>query len=853
MNPKYLLSIAFTFFISVCNLKAQHATGGNPTNPQGKMIRGQVIGKVLNEKGSAIDFATVILMKPALDSVTKEINYVGYQTATTESNGEFIFDNFQMMPKLKVRISSYGYVNKDVDVPFDPKMISMGVMLVDLGKIQLDLEVQATELDEVKIKAAAPLLKFDGDKRVFDVSQNPISDGGTGIDVLQNVPGVNVDIDGNVTMRNSAPQIYIDGRPTTLTLDQIPANAIEKVEVMTNPSAQFDASGGGAGIINIVLKKNKKMGYNGSLRAGVDSYLGYNGGGDINIREKKFIFSLSLNGRASRGKTTSNVLRDNYLGVDTISTSMSQHDVEKKKGGGFFGVVGLDYLPTNKTSFSIGADLWRGAFKSSAVSNITTDSLLVNTNSFYQRLNTPSRDMLHYGFKFGFKQLFNRQGEELTFDASYNTGDYESGSNFVYNYYATDKNSAIVRQKLQKVVGSGNMYNATFQTDYKVPLSIFKIETGLRAQLRGRLNLNNNYIFMNDDYQLMPNPASNYSNRDNVFAAYLMLSKQYKKFSYQAGLRAESSDYKGKLENTGETFKVRYPISLFPSAFLAYNLTDKQALQLNYSRRVNRPNFFQVVPFIDSMDVFNMTKGNASLKPEFTNSLEVQYVNSFNRKNTLLASVYYKYTDNLITRYIEQGPNGYLINTYINANSSYSTGIELISTNGVKEFLDITTSVNVYNAKINSNAYQSYTSSARWAWYGKLNLVFKLPAQFTIQVAAMYQSKSSLPVSDGERMWGPPMDKVQSTSQGYIDDFWSLDLSIRKTFFDKKLAVNLAVSDVFGSKHYISVSKSDFFYQNYDRLMNPYMIRLNVSWSFGKVDTTLFKRLSKGTGESSAE
>lgn len=815
-------------------------------------IKGRVFGKVVNEKDNAVDFATVLLMRPVVDSITKSINYVGYRTTTTEANGEFSFEEVDMQPKLQVRIASFGYQNKDVSVPFDMKTMSMGSMAVDLGKIQLEAET-TTELESVKIKAATPLLKLEGDKRVFDVSQNPISEGGTGIDVMQNVPGVNVDIDGNVTVRNSSPQIYIDGRPTTLTLDQIPANSIDKVEVMTNPSAQFDASGGGAGIINIILKKNKKIGYNGSLRAGMDSYLGFNGGGDINIRQNKFLFSLSLNGRASKGRTTSDVLRENYSGIDTLSNIMHQYDVDKKKGGGFFGVVGLDYLPTNKTSFSIGADLWRGVFGSYATSSIVTDSVLANSESYYQRLSRPKREMLHYGLKFGFKQLFSRQGEELTFDASYNSGDYSSSNDFTYNYYEAGENSAIIRQKLQKIEGSGGRYNAIFQTDYKVPLKVFKIETGLRAQLQGMSNLNDNFLFLNNEYTLIPNPASNYSNKNNVFAAYFMVSKQYSKFSYQAGLRAESSDYRGKMEKTGDVFKVQYPISLFPSAFLSYTITQKQFLQLNYSRRVNRPSFFQIVPFIDSMDVFNMTKGNPSLKPEFTNSLELQYLNNFTRKNTLIAAVYYKYTNNLITRFIEKESNGYLINTYINANSSYATGIELISTNGIKDFLDITTSVNVYNSKINSSAYQSWTSSARWAWYGKLNLLFKLPAQFTIQLAAMYQSKSSLPVSDGDRMWGPPMDKVQSTSQGYIDDFWALDLSIRKTFFDKKFAINLAVSDIFGTKRYISVSKSDFFYQDYNRLMNPYMIRLNLSWTFGKMDTSIFKRLSKGTGESSVE
>lgn len=850
MKKTQFIALLFTCFLFISNSYSQYPP--MQAGEQQTQLKGRVFGKVLNEKGTAIDFSTVILMRPVLDSTIKEVDYSGYKTATTESNGEFVFEDFVMVPKMKIRVASFGYITQDIDVPFDMQRMSMGVMQVDMGRIPMELE-PSTELENIKIVATTPLMKLDVDKRVFDVSQNPMSDGGTAVDVMKNVPGVNVDIDGNVQVRNSAPQIYIDGRPTTLTLDQIPASSIEKVEVMTNPSARYDASGGGAGIINIVLKKNKKTGYNGSLRAGIDSYLGYNVGGDMNVRQNKLNFSLSLNYHSRRGKTMSDVMRENYRHVDTLDNIMTQKDVNKRDGGGFWGKMGIDYLPTNKTSFSLGATLWRGAFDGHSNSDITTDSVYANNpnNFYYERINESERKMLNFGINLGYKQLFQRVGEELTFDASFNKGDFKTNGLYTSNYHMTDIDSPLAFTTYQKIIGNGNYYNAVFQTDYVVPLSIFKIETGLRAQMRGRGNENNNYRYFGNDYVLLPNPASNYLNTDNVYAAYFMVSEQYKKIGYKVGLRAESSDFRGELSVTGEEFKVQYPISLFPSAFLSYNFTEKQFLQLNYSRRVNRPNFFQIVPFVDSTDVFNMSKGNSGLKPEFTDNIELQYLYNISKKNTLLAAVYYKYTDNLITRYIEQANNGDLINTYINANSSYSTGIELISTNGIKNWLDITTSVNIYNSKINSDEYQSYTSSARWAWYGKLNLMFKLPAQFSVQLTGIYQSKSNVPIIERERMWGP--NPAQSSSQGYLDSYWAVDLSVRKTLLDRKLILSLSVSDIFGSKHYVSVTQSDFFSQNYDRISNPYMIRFNVMWMFGKVDTSLFKRLSKGTGESSME
>lgn len=847
--------LSFLIFSTFCwfNSFAQMPPNGMNTGARPQM-KGHVYGKIVDDKNAIIDYATIVLMRMVPDTINKTVNYVAYKTTATESNGEFLFEDFSVSPKMKIRVASFGFITQDIPLTFDPKNISMGVLQLDLGKIKLEPEV-STELDEVKIVARTPLMKLDVDKRVFDVSQNPISEGGTAIDVMKNVPGVNVDIDGNVQIRNSAPQIFIDGRPTTLTLEQIPADAIESVEVMTNPSARYDASGGGAGILNIVLKKNKKTGYNGNLRAGADSYLGTNIGGDFNYRQNKLNFSVSLNYRSHRGKTSSNVLRENYRTTDSIDNIMTQEEVNKPKGGGFFGRFGVDYLPTNKTSFSLGLDLWRGAFNSAANSTIFTDSVssVNNAYSYYTRDNDAKREMINYGVKFGFKQLFKRVGEELTFDASFNSGGGKTNSLYTSNYYQTDLNSPIDYTAYQKIIGDASSYNAVFQTDYVVPLEIFKIETGLRAQLRGRSNENNNYRNNGSDFYLIPNPASNYSNIDNVFAGYISLSKQYGKFGYKVGIRAESSNYKGKLAETGEEFKVNYPISAFPSVFLSYKLTEKQFVQLNYSRRVNRPNFHQLIPFVDSVDVFNMSRGNAALKPEFTDNIELQYLNNFSKKHTLLASAYFKYTDNLITRYIEQAGNGALINTYINANSSYTSGFEIISTNGIQNWLDITTSVNVYNSKINSDAYESWASSARWAMFAKLNLQFKLPHQFTVQVTGLYQSKTTIPVSDNARMMGPPMLQVQSTSQGYIDQFWALDISIKKMFFNRRLSVNLSVSDIFGSRNYRSISQSEFFYQDYDRLTNPFMVRLNLSWSFGKMDATLFKRLSKGTGESSME
>ncbi len=289
----------------------------------------------------------------------------------------------------------------------------------DLGKIELISD--AKELEAVTVTAVKSLMKLDIDKKVFNVEKNIVSEGGTAVDVMKNVPSVNVDIDGGVTLRNSAPQIFVDGRPTTLTLEQIPANAIESVEVMTNPSAKFDASGGGAGILNIVLKKNKKTGYNGNVRAGVNKYGETNAGVDFNIRQNKINLTGGINVRQANGRSTGTVSRTNI--ADTPVTTINQQSFEQNKGNMLFGKVGLDYFVTNKTTLSLSAIKMQGDMKSNSLLYINTDSLYNagTAASYGQRTTNGQRIFNGQGLVFGMKHLFAKEGEELTADANYFT------------------------------------------------------------------------------------------------------------------------------------------------------------------------------------------------------------------------------------------------------------------------------------------------------------------------------------------------------------------------------------------------------------------------------------------------
>jgi outer membrane receptor protein involved in Fe transport len=822
----------------------------------GANISARLYGKLTDNNGSPIGEATVFLMESKVDSATKKTKQLLYKSAITQANGDFNFEDLPLNKRYTLNISSIGFkafilpvsfFNKSVDGKMQPPTTDK-----DLGNVKLTSDTK--DLQGVTVVSSAPTIKLNADKKVFNVEKNIMSAGGTGLDVMRNVPSVNVDIDGNVTMRNSAPQLLVDGRPTTLTLDQIPADAIESVEVISNPSAKYDASGGGAGILNIILKKNKKTGYNGNVRAGVDKRGAVNGGADFNVHQGKINFNASLFGNQNKSRTTGTTERISQL--TTPQTITDQTNFNKTTGGFIFGKVGVDYFASNRNTFSLSGVKVHGEFNPYETIGITTDSLFASgkISALSNRLTTGTREFNGQGLVFGFKHIFPKKGEALTIDANYFGGKSNNNSLYTTNYISTA--GSINGTDLQTAQGNGKSKNLVIQSDYVLPLSkTAKLETGVRAAIRSRETINNNYLFSDsaNEYLLIPSATSNYTNKDNAYAAYATYSNSIKDFSYNIGLRAESSNYNGTLTNSGVTFKNNYPVSLFPSVFLSQKLNNKQELQLSYSRRINRPNFFQLIPFTDYTDKLNITRGNPNLVPEFTQSLELSYLKTFQHGNTFLGSVYYKHTDNLITRYLSEETDAVsgvpeLINTYINANASYSAGAEVTVINNLTKWWDISTNLNLYNSKVNTDNISTASQDAIWSLFGKFNSNFKLPSNFAIQLTTTYQSKTNLPVNSGGGMGGGPWNQSQSSSQGYIKPSWGIDIAVKKSFLKNNAAsISLSVTDIFKTRITTQYATSDYFTQTYSRLRDPQMVKLNFSYRFGKVDASLFKRKSNAS------
>lgn len=867
---KKIVTLALFSIIAALAL-GQMPFGGFPRNgaAQGQIPSGRFYGKIVDPSNKGIEAVSVVLVGTKMDSATKQPKEAVIGGMLTTNAGDFSIDNVPMMGRYKLRITGIGYKAVEQEVAFQmPNRTSgnadqnamLSALDKDLGNIRL--EVNTEVLANVTVSASKPLLQLGIDRKIFNVEKNIVSAGGSAVDVMKNVPSVNVDIDGNVTLRNASPQIFVDGRPTNLTLEQIPADAIESVEIITNPSAKFDASGGTAGILNIVMKKNKRVGYSGNLRTNVDSRARVGVGGDINVRQNKvnFFASVMYNQRKSigEGSTTRQTL------VPRPNNSM-QEDNSTMTGYFGFARFGIDYFIDNRNTFSITQGFMRGDMKPFSSSSIFTDSTSNSSFDVLQNRFSNSQNIFrNQSTQASFKHIFPKAGHEWTVDATYNKGK-NSNDNFISSDYYDLPGQIFNRSYDQQQIGNGNNENLIIQTDYANPINDkSKFELGARTSLR-TVNSATDYYIVNPNGSKIQVTAQNivYKSVDQVHAAYATYSSKIKNLGYQLGLRAESSNYEGELVNKGQTFNIEFPVSFFPSVFLSQKINDNNDLQLNYSRRVNRPGFWQLFPFVDISDSLNISRGNANLKPEFTNSFELAYSKTFKNRDNFIASVYFKNTNNLITRflapeYVPAYDSVMPVSSFINADKSYVTGLELTGRNKLAKFWDLNTNFNLFTAKIDLDNQPDPDQFV--SYFVKINNSFRLPKNLTLQLSADYQSKIiSAPGGNGGGFGGAGgggrggggggfggggmFGGGMSAAQGFIRPNFGVDAAIRFDFMkENRASLSLNVNDIFRTRLYKAYTASSFFIQDSERRRDPQVFRLNFNWRFGKFDANVFKR-----------
>lgn len=819
-----------------------------------KIARGRVIlGKVM-ELGTnqPMEGASVQLFAVNNLSKGKSNRDSLIDVMLTKPNGDF---SFQKIPFESVRVVISAVGHSDVSVPVRFGSVNeQTTQRKDIGNVMLPRVTQ--QLEGVVVTANPPKMKLGIDKKTFDVAQSLTAKGGTAADVMKTIPAVSVDIDGNVEFRNSTPTIFVDGRPTILTLDQIPSDNIDKIELISNPSAKYDASSGG-GILNIILKKEKRRGLNGIVSASGGTPSLFRSNANINIRQGMVNFFVSGGYNTSGGKTTGESNRinkrdgavQNYF--DQQSENHRQRNFQSLRGG-------FDLFLDNRNTLTISQGYTKGNFGNNQLQQQQFYDL---NHSLYQLGNRTSKsesEFIRNNTQLNFTHKFPTDGEQLDVSLNVNYGKSTSLANITNNYTLPD-NTPVGNPQVVKNDGSNNNNQWTAKADYVKPLSEnSKIEAGVRSYVNNYKSVFGSFSLQNGVFSKLP-LSNNYKYEEQVHAAYFTFTNKIGNFGYQLGLRGEYSRFDGVLIDSAKRFGYVYPAklknlwdALFPSIFLSQKLNDHQEVQLNYSRRVRRPDFWQLNPFIDINDPQNIQQGNPALRPQFRNSYELNFSDNYGKNNNFLATLYYRNTQGDITQYSDTittaqyqqlnnsavDPNA-ILNTYINASSSNNLGMELTLQQNVAPGFNVTPSVSLTYRKVNAKGTSADLSNEGFNWQGKLQVNYKISTgnnssvfnNTSFQMDSKYQSPRVIP--QGRRLAN-----------------YNIDFAIRKDLFkNNRGSVIFGISDLLNkSKNGVIYDTPSFYQESYSR-WQVRTFRVTFSYKFGNANFQLFKKNGGDEGE----
>ena len=746
MKYIFLLFLNFpVFFIANAQIDKEPLPAGDVEVVQ--LASGNTInGKVMDiQSNNGVEAASVQLFAVVQNPLTSGVKDSLIAAMLTKSNGDFSFKNLQLFDSLHVTISAVGYGEYNrvfsFNVPANVSLTASQSLQRDLGNIVLSRENE--RLEAVTIVADRPALRMGIDKKIFDVDKSLTSKGGTAVDIMKNIPSLSVDVDGNVELRNSAPTIFIDGRPTILTLDQIPSDNIDRIELITNPSAKYDASSTG-GIINIILKKNKRSGINGlvSVSGGIPGIFSSNA--NLNLRQGKLNFFVSGNYNSSSSESTGKSFRQNKN--DGVTENyFDQRSINDRKREFTSVRFGMDYFLDNRNTITISQGFVRGRFSGD---EIQTQQFL-NSGKVLERYGDRTSDG-RFQFNRGNSQLifshkFPKDGKEINADVNINYGNVKDNSQILNTFYLTDGNLYDTPNRVRNE-GANDNNQVTAKIDFENPLGEDKkLETGLRSYINNYKSYFNSFSVENNQETKLP-LSNNYKYKEAVHAAYITYTAKLGSIGYQAGLRAEYSKFSGTLIDSARNFGYEYPAqlkniwdALFPSLYLSKKLSETEEVQLNYSRRVRRPDFWQLNPFIDINDPLNIQQGNPELKPEFRNSLEFNYSKTFKNNSNFLGVIYYRNTLGDITRYSDTlskeqfqqlnnaavDPNA-ILNTFINSRTNNRVGLELTLQQKFGKNFDVTPSVSIDYRKVNANVDELNLSNEGVDWEGKITANYKV-------------------------------------------------------------------------------------------------------------------------------
>lgn len=778
-------------------------------------------GKIVDSRTSQpLDFVNVALHKgnetaPATGVVSDE---KGQFELPKVPNGNYT-----------LKISFIGYNTIEMPLKVSDKELNMGM---------IKLIEDSKTLSEVEVVAQGSQMRFEIDKKVFSVDQNIASSGGSATEVLQNIPSIDVDNEGNISLRNSSNvEVWINGKPSGLTaenraqiLQQMPAESIESIEVMTNPSAKFNPEGT-SGIINLVMKKNRKGGYYGSASIGgmwaQNAVPGYTASVNYNYNSGRFDAYINLGYRAMN--FAGGGWSDRYSLDANKDTLMLLHQENSRLFGynALFTRAGIDYRLSDKHSIGLSGFGMTGASRGSTntdydIENYQNSLLSKNYNRY--NLNTGNRPGMNISLDY--KWEIDKKGSNLMSSLSYSNHKRSGSDSYLQRENLLADTTSNILQDYQ-----GQNEEWQFKLDYTQKFSeTDRLEAGWQSTIQERFGPNSATDLMTN--QPMYAYYNEFQDNENIHAAYVTYGNRIKNLSLQGGLRAEyfeRNPVNTIMDNTGNKITTEYgrkgEIQMFPSFFASYSLPKDNEIQFNASRRVSRPRGRQINPFRDYSDSTNISYGNLALTPEYSTAMEINYLKTWGKGSQALSStLYHRFTDDVIQR-VSFMNNSVMESTYMNVSKSANTGFELVMKNNLFKILNLTSSVNMYYSKLYESTYTSPYDVAKivtipenenFSWSARLIGNVMMGKNTSGQITGYYSAPRVI-------------------AQGSETASYAVDLGLRQNLFDRKLSLNFSVRDIFNTRKRSSVTWGDGFYQRSENYFSGRMIGLTATYNFGNM------------------
>ena len=796
------------------------------------MAQGSVRGKVIDkETGEPVEFVNIVINAKESGSMAGGV--------ISDEKGDFRIDELKYGSYVLV-VSCIGYQNTT-------REFTLSSTARNAYFKQIAISEDNQMLKEVEVTGIRSQMKFEIDKKVFNVDQAIAATGGSASDILQNIPSVEVDTEGTVSLRGSeSVTVWINGKAQGLTadnqgdiLEQMPAESIERIEVITNPSAKYSPEGT-VGIINIVLKRDRKAGYYGSAQAGASMYDtdfgGYNASANINYSSGKLDAYANISYRERRHQNENSSYRENYLTNDT--TYLEQLGEGNMNGRNMFSRAGLTWHMTSNDHLSLDLMGMMGNPRHSNVIDYVGGGMVNGEKQMgYTRNRTTSStgQMLMYNLSLGYKHEWS-----TTHWIDFTASRHHWGNNHHSEYIdSTYRNGVAEYGSYQLQENAGNSVDYELQLDYE---NTFNENHKLQAGYRGTFTRENSPTATYEDSNKQQEIESLYNRfiyiRD-LHALYATYSgKLQKNFGYQVGLRGEyyavSTDSHHKKDGVISTHpeKIDPVFQLFPSVFLSYQLPNDNELQVNYTKRVRRPWGGQLNSFHNISDSTNISYGNPLLKPEFSNAFEFNYLKSW-ENHMLSVSAYYRTTDDIMQR-ISYMQDGIMYSTSDNVAQSLSSGVEIVGKNRFFGKLDLTTTLNMYYYRLEAfdfllpNGQNLHgDASEDFSWNIRMMGTVGLPKAWSLQVTGMYNAKSVI-------------------AQGYRAPNYGLDAGVRKQFAGGKWSFSLNGRDLLNSRRFHSVKWGQDFYQNSSNFRGGRQISGTLTYSFGNMRAKKPRKMEGG-------